>query len=74
MLCDLASIDSSNQFVRCIPQVFCYILLHIYVDKSFREWPQPVLLKQMPEHNNLGLPVWDPRVSFKFLQRYVVNI
>ena len=29
---------------------------------SYREWPNPVLLKQ-PEDSNLNLPVWDPRVS-----------
>lgn len=30
----------------------------------FREWPKPVLLKNMDEDVlNLGLPVWDPRVS-----------
>lgn len=28
----------------------------------YREWPNPVLLKQ-PEDSNLNLPVWDPRVS-----------
>jgi poly(A) polymerase len=28
-----------------------------------REWPKPVLLKNMDEDVlNLGLPVWDPRV------------
>ena len=30
---------------------------------QFREWPQPVLLKQMPDNNAMELPVWDPRVN-----------
>ena len=30
---------------------------------SYRAWPQPVLLKQMPTENRLGFPIWDPRVS-----------
>ena len=30
----------------------------------FREWPKPVLLKNMDEDViDLGLPVWDPRVN-----------
>lgn len=27
------------------------------------EWPQPVLLKQMPTENKLNFPVWDPRTN-----------
>ena len=36
------------------------------VTSLFREWPRPVLLKQMPDTTtkSLGFPVWDPRVSF----------
>jgi poly(A) polymerase len=30
---------------------------------SPREWPAPVLLKQMNDENKLGHRVWDPRVS-----------
>ena len=28
-----------------------------------REWPTPVLLRNLDEDIDLGLPVWDPRVS-----------
>uniref|UniRef100_G1KQQ1 polynucleotide adenylyltransferase n=1 Tax=Anolis carolinensis TaxID=28377 RepID=G1KQQ1_ANOCA len=42
------------------------VCLHIcsrcYSSFSFREWPNPVLLKE-PEESNLNLPVWDPRVN-----------
>ncbi|XP_029453760.1 poly(A) polymerase alpha isoform X1 [Rhinatrema bivittatum] len=35
---------------------------HPLCPAGFREWPNPVLLKQ-PEECNLNLPVWDPRVN-----------
>ena len=31
----------------------------------FRDWPSPVLLKQLDTENKLGFPVWDSRVSEK---------
>lgn len=47
----------------CQSVVFQYshVLLHLSFP-PYREWPNPVLLKQ-PEDSNLNLPVWDPRVS-----------
>ena len=32
-------------------------------DVSCRDWPQPVLLKQLCSENRLQFTVWDPRVS-----------
>ena len=32
-----------------------------------RDWPKPVLLKEIPSDNKLGHPVWDPRVSLHIL-------
>lgn len=56
----------------CIVQVIYifyqkFYLIH-FSFPSYREWPNPVLLKQ-PEDSNLNLPVWDPRVS-KHLRAY----
>lgn len=39
----------------------CSLQIDSFMIFVFREWPNPVLLKQ-PEDCNLNLPVWDPRV------------
>ena len=42
----------------------CVCVVWSFYVFSLREWPKPVLLKNMDEDVlNLGLPVWDPRVS-----------
>ena len=42
---------------------------------TWRKWPAPVLLKQMPlDENNLQLPVWDPRVSHFTLTLSMVSL
>lgn len=47
-----------HRFMWCLVfSVFTHLSFPYY-----REWPNPVLLKQ-PEDSNLNLPVWDPRVS-----------
>jgi len=49
--------------IHCIIFFFFFFFTNFYF---FREWPNPVLLKQ-PEDSNLNLPVWDPRVSIMFI-------
>ena len=47
-----------------VQHLFFYILFCFSCFSSLREWPKPVLLKNMDDDVlNLGLPVWDPRVS-----------
>ena len=42
--------------------VYNYIVVVFY-----RDWPQPILLKQLLQENKLGFPVWDPRVGICFI-------
>lgn len=44
-------------------QLKVHVVYRRIVFLTFRDWPQPVLLKAMAENNSLGLQVWDPRVS-----------
>ena len=51
--------DCSQISVSCIKCYTCFIREYYF----HRDWPQPVMLKQMQDGSKLGFPVWDPRVS-----------
>lgn len=61
--CVLLMFSSYPVVMECplLPRSPVISSLHIHSFYFFREWPNPVLLKQ-PEDSNLNLPVWDPRV------------
>lgn len=56
----LDNIEYEYKLLRPVLFRFIYSLF-FFLAGVFREWPNPVLLKQ-PEDCNLNLPVWDPRV------------